>query len=110
MSARQGLLTAHEAWMSALPSLLVGELDGQGNQQGLTISHQARVGRNSGSAAYCAECRIQPQARVWSFLSSNFIPQHNPLRLSAFPDNSFNGRETCPIQWINGPFHISMEA
>ena len=40
MIARQGLLIAHGAWLSALPSSLIAESDRQGNQQGLPISHQ----------------------------------------------------------------------
>jgi hypothetical protein len=40
MSIRQGLLTAHEAWLSALPSSLIAETDGSGNRQSLPISHQ----------------------------------------------------------------------
>ena len=62
--------------------------------------------------ARTAPPRIAPNAessrklRSWNFLSSSFIPQYNPLPLSAVPGNRIKGWERCLIQWINASFHI----
>ena len=73
--------------------------------------------RVSPRRARAAPPRIAPNAEsnrkqgVGTFsLIKLHSPQYNPLPLSAFPGNSINGREPCPIQWINAPFHLSMEA
>jgi hypothetical protein len=53
-----------------IPSNVPDYASGQTRHPGLLekVSQVARVGRNSGSAAYCAECRIKPHARGWNTL------------------------------------------